>query len=170
MPELVPRAVCHPSICATAARHPPQPWGCQNKSERLRQECCYLYPQGLRRRSSSSKGEHNGEWQELDYQGVFLECAGGVCESSTPAPGGGFSFPPSPPKTLMAALAADTPTLLHASCVQPALDPCLTTHLCSLQQMGKLAAITLKKPRPHPSSRPSAHTPGILQNKVMGGD
>lgn len=54
---------------------PPQRWGCQNKSERLAQERCYLYPEGLM--STRSKGEHNGERQELDYRGVFLERAGG---------------------------------------------------------------------------------------------
>lgn len=51
------------------------------------------------------------QWQALDYRRVFLERAGGACKSLS-SPGRGFSCPPLP-KTLMAALAVDTPMLLQ---------------------------------------------------------
>lgn len=71
-----------PGLCARPVSVPLRPRGCQNTSERLRREHCYLYPRGLM--STSSKGEeHNGERQELDYRGVFLERDG---ENVNPLP------------------------------------------------------------------------------------
>lgn len=78
---------CHRSLA------PLQPPGCRNEPERLRQELLFI-PQGL----MSSTGEHNGEQQQQpDYQGVFLERAGGVAEPFFPV-AEGFHHRPLLPK------------------------------------------------------------------------
>lgn len=79
------------------------------------------------------------QWQALDYRWVFLELAGRACESSPPL-AEGFHAP-----------ASQNPNG-SAGCGHtddaPALDPCLTPHLCL---MGKLLPL-------HPKS-PSVHIP-----------
>lgn len=107
--------------------------------------------------STSSKGEHNGERQEPDYRGVFLEHV-----NPLPPLGEGFSSLLPLPK-----LWRQCWMLLRASCAQPALEPCLAASLCAQLLVGKYLQLGSQHPPPHPSSCPSAP---ILPNKAIGGN